>query len=212
MLKFANIGDGAVFAFILHILIAYNEEIRMPATNSTMMPLGYPAPHFSLVEPLTHRILSLADVQGSKGTVVAFICNHCPYVVHILPELIRLARHWQSLGVSTVGISANDPVQYPEDAPERMAELAASLHLPFPYLFDESQEVAKAYMAACTPDLYLFDSDGSCVYRGRFDGSTPRNGVPATGHDLSAAVENLLQGRPTQEQIPSIGCSIKWKQ
>jgi thiol-disulfide isomerase/thioredoxin len=144
--------------------------------------------------------------------VVAFICNHCPYVVHVIEEFVAFAREAQKLGVRVIAISSNDPAKYPEDAPERMTVFAANYGFTFPYLFDESQDIARAYSAACTPDLYVFDADLACVYRGRLDESTPGNGKPVTGTDLREAVESVLNGQPvSEEQWPSIGCSIKWR-
>jgi peroxiredoxin len=185
----------------------------MALTETIPIPLGFKAPDFRLtngVDDLVHSPLSL---KGSKGLLVMFICNHCPYVVHVRGQLIDLANHYQSLGVGFVAISSNDPVRYPDDAPARMKELAMSCGFPFPYLFDESQTVARAYHAACTPDFALFDAALDCVYRGRLDASTPGNGVPVTGTDLRTALDRLLDGVPQQaHQVPSMGCSIKWRE
>lgn len=185
----------------------------MAATPSNMMPIGTTAPDFTLPDTISGETKSLNELKGSKGTVVMFICNHCPYVIHIKEQLIAIANHYAELGINTVAISANDVENYPQDAPEKMTELMKDWGQPFTaYLYDESQDVAKAYQAACTPDIYLFDENAACVYRGRLDGSTPKNDEPLTGKDLRDALENLLNKRPqNEEQIPSIGCNIKWK-
>ena len=182
----------------------------MAETPSTMLELGTPAPFFRLPD-LDGKLVSLDDFRG-KPLLVAFICNHCPYVKHVIDKFSELAREYQRKGVAVVAINSNDVDAYPEDSPERMREFAAKHHFTFPYLFDESQEVAKAYRAACTPDFYLFDREHKLVYRGQMDGSRPGNGVPVTGEDLTRAVELLLAGKPIPEdQRPSVGCNIKWK-
>lgn len=185
----------------------------MAATESTMMPLGTIAPVFDLLDTMTGSNKSLQELRGDRGTLVMFICNHCPYVMHIKQQLIEIAGQYASLGVSVVAISSNDVVNYPQDAPDKMRDLMREWGSPFAaYLYDESQEVAKAYQAACTPDFYLFDADLVCVYRGRLDGSTPKNDIPSTGVDLRAALDGMLAGQPINpEQKPSIGCNIKWK-
>jgi len=184
----------------------------MPAVESNMMPLGTQAPDFNLPDVMSGKNLSLQDVKSDKATVVMFICNHCPYVKHIQNELANLAKHYQQQGVSFVAISSNDPENYSDDAPEKLREQADSVGFNFPYLFDESQEVAKAYQAACTPDFYVFDGDLKCVYRGRFDAAKPGNDEPVTGEELKNAIETTLAGKSApQDQKPSIGCSIKWK-
>ncbi len=185
----------------------------MAATASNMLPLGSIAPVFALPDTISGQRFSLHDLQGERGTLVLFICNHCPYVLHIKQQLIAIARHYAAQGVATIAISANDVENYPEDAPDKMQQLMAEWGNPFAaYLYDESQAVAKAYQAACTPDIYLFDAKLACVYRGRLDGSTPKNAVPVSGEDLRNALENLLAGKPiSAEQIPSVGCNIKWK-
>ena len=184
----------------------------MALTPSTMLPLGTVAPDFALPEPLTGETRSLQDLTGPVGTVVMFICNHCPYVKHVNPELVRLAQDYGRQGLGFVAISANDADHYPDDAPARMAEVARQLAYPFPYLYDETQDVARAYQAACTPDFFLFDADRRCVYRGRLDAATPGNGLPLDGADLRAALDALLAGAaPPLEQHPSVGCNIKWK-
>ena len=184
----------------------------MAKTPSTMPPLGMRAPDFRLSDP-AGRIVSKADVRGPKGFVVAFICNHCPYVLHIRHALARFAREAQAKGIGFVGINSNDVTTHPDDRPEKMAEEIRAVGYSFPYLHDEDQSVAKAYRAACTPDLYLFDAQERLVYRGQFDGSRPQSDVPVTGADLRAAVDALLDGRsvPEADQKPSLGCNIKWK-
>jgi Peroxiredoxin len=180
------------------------------ATSSTMTELGRKAPSFSLPDVLTHTNLTLDQFSDKKALLVMFICKHCPYVIHVKPELIRLAREYANQSVGIVGISANDAKFYPDDAPEKLAEIARELG--FPLLYDESQEVAKAYRAACTPDFFLFDENRRLVYRGQLDDSRPGNNMPLTGRDLGAAIDAVLSGKPvSQEQRASIGCNIKWK-
>jgi len=185
----------------------------MAATESNMMPLGTIAPRFTLLDTISGDSKSLSSLKGNKGTVVMFICNHCPYVIHIEDQLCDIAQKYAELGINTVAISANDIENYPQDAPDKMQALMAEWGNPFvAYCYDETQEVAKAYLAACTPDLYVFDKDLACVYRGRLDAATPKNNVPLTGEDLRKALDALLAGREgVEEQIPSIGCNIKWK-
>ena len=186
----------------------------MTATPSNMMPLGTIAPDFDLPDAVTGSNKNLQALKGVKGTVVMFICNHCPYVLHIEDQLIDLANRYVKEGINTIAISSNDIDNYPQDAPDKMKQMMEQWGCPFTaYLYDESQEVAKAYQAACTPDIYLFDADLLCVYRGRFDAATPKNDVPVTGMDLRSALDNLLAGKPvSEEQFPSIGCNIKWKE
>jgi peroxiredoxin len=187
------------------------EIVAMVAVNSTMLPLGTRAPDFRLPNP-EGVSLSLADFKAAPALLVVFMCNHCPYVKHIRDGLARLARDYRPQRVAVVGINSNDVANYPADSPARMAEEAASAGYVFPYLYDESQAVAKAYHAACTPDFYLFDQDQRLVYRGQFDDSRPGNGLPVTGKDLRAALDAVLSGRPVPPaQKPSIGCNIKWK-
>ncbi len=185
----------------------------MAATPSVMLPLGTEAPNFSLPDTVSGKIMSFDEVKGDKGTLVMFICNHCPYVKHVNEELVHLAKDYMSRGIGFVAISANDVERYPDDAPDRMKETALKLGYPFPYLYDESQETARAYQAACTPDFFLFDNAKKLVYRGQLDDSRPGNGIPVTGKDLRRAMDWLLEGKtvPEAEQKPSIGCSIKWK-
>lgn len=184
----------------------------MAVTPTYLIPLGAPAPDFTLPEPLTGRLWRFKDIKGSKGTVVIFMCNHCPYVQHILDKLLELARQYKDQGIGFVGINSNNVETHPEDAPEKMSALARDKDFPFPYLFDETQAVAKAYFAACTPDFSVFDAENRCVYRGRFDASSPKKDLPVTGEELSCALDALVQGKPVDpQQIPSIGCNIKWK-
>lgn len=182
------------------------------AVQSTMLQLGTPAPDFSLIDIASGTTVSLADLADKKALLVMFICRHCPYVKHVESELARLGNEYQKKGIGVVAISANDPDQYPDDSPENLDEQAKRLGFAFPYLFDASQEVAKAYTAACTPDIFLFDSERKLVYRGQLDDSRPGNNVPVTGQDVRAALAVVLSGQPINpNQKPSIGCSIKWK-
>src|SRR4051812_28987790 len=179
----------------------------MAAILSTMLPLGTIAPAFTLPDTVSGRAMSLDDLKSERATVVMFICNHCPFVVHVREELVRLAGDYIPRGVAFVAISSNDVASYPDDSPEKMKELAERCAFPFPYLYDESQDVARAYRAACTPDFYIFDGALRCVYRGQLDRSRPSNGIPVTGEDIRAALDAILDGRPvSDEQIPSIGC------
>lgn len=184
----------------------------MAQTASTMLPLGTPAPAFNLTEPATGCTVTLADFQNAPALLVIFMCNHCPFVKHIREGLIEFAREYQARGLAIVAISANDVANHPNDSPAKMAEEARTFGYPFPYLYDETQAVAKAYRAACTPDFFLFDAACKLVYRGQFDGSRPGNNVPVTGADLRAAADAALAGQPApSDQKPSIGCNIKWK-
>lgn len=183
----------------------------MARTPSNMLALGTKAPDFNLLDTVSNTRRSLKEVSGEKGTVIMFICNHCPFVVHVNPEISRLGREYQSKGIGFVAISSNDVVNYPDDAPHLMKQKAAEEGYTFPYLYDETQDVAKAYDAACTPDFYLFNGDLSLVYRGQLDDSRPGNGIPLTGIDLRNALNALLEERAISElQKPSIGCNIKW--
>ncbi len=184
----------------------------MAMTPSTMaLPLGAPAPDFRLPDP-SGKTWSLDDFQDAKGFLVIFLCNHCPFVIHIREGLAGVAKEYQGKGIAVVGINSNDVKKYPDDRPEKMAEVAERIGFTFPYLFDETQDVAKAYRAACTPDFFLFDKSRKLVYRGQFDGSRPGNDVPVSGNDLKAALDAVVQGNPVPaEQKPSIGCNIKWK-
>ncbi len=183
----------------------------MAATASTMLPLGTPAPDFRLTDG-AGRPVARDDFAASPALLVMFLCNHCPYVKHVAEEVVRLAAAYQARGVGIVAISSNDVEQVPEDGPARMAEVAAAMRFTVPYLFDETQEVAKAYHAACTPDFFVFDAGRRLAYRGQLDGARPANDVPVDGRDLRAALDAILAGRPVPEpQRPSLGCSIKWK-
>ena len=182
----------------------------MVAVNSTMLPLGTQAPDFLLPDPAGKRV-SLSDFKGAPALVVMFICNHCPYVLHIRTELARAVKDFQARGVTVVGISSNDATEYPQDGPDKMREEIKLAGYTFPYLYDESQAVAKAYRAACTPDFYVFDRDQRLVYRGQFDDARRGNTLPVTGKDLRAAVDAVLAGQDVPDQKPSIGCNIKWK-
>jgi peroxiredoxin len=177
-----------------------------------MLALGTPAPPFALRDTVTDRTVALESFASSPALLVAFICNHCPFVKHILDGFVAFARDVGTRGVAVVAISSNDAASYPADAPAEMARLAALKRFTFPYLYDESQQVARAYEAVCTPDFFLFDRDRLLVYRGQFDGSGPGNHIAVTGADLRAACDALLSNKPVpREQTPSIGCSIKWK-
>jgi peroxiredoxin len=183
----------------------------MALRQSRMLALGTPAPEFTLPDA-TGTMHSLAQYAGSPALLVAFICNHCPYVQHILGGLAAFANEYKSRGLNTVAISSNDVKAYPQDGPAEMARMAKKHAFTFPYLYDESQAAALAYQAICTPDLFLFDRDRRLVYRGQFDGSRPGSKVPVTGADLRAAVDSVLKGAPVAaDQMPSAGCSIKWK-
>jgi peroxiredoxin len=185
----------------------------MAATETLQIPLGYIAPDFTLLDTVSGEIRSLQELKGKKATVIMFICNHCPYVKHVNAELVRLANDYIPRGVAFIAISSNDVQKYPEDAPELMRKTALEEAYPFPYLYDELQDVARAYFAACTPDFSIFDVNLSCVYRGQLDSARPKNDLPVTGADIRAALDALLQGMPVSErQIPSIGCNIKWKE
>jgi len=184
----------------------------MAQTPSNMLLLGTIAPDFNLLDTVSNNILSLQDLKGGKATVIMFICNHCPFVIHINPEIVSIANAYAEKGVSFVAISSNDVINYPQDSPEKMKTHAKTEGYPFPYLYDETQDIAKAYDAACTPDIYVFDADLKLNYRGQLDDSRPGNGHPVTGKDLIHALDCLLDNKEnTQLQKPSIGCNIKWK-
>ncbi len=179
-----------------------------------MMNLGTMAPDFRLPDALSGKEFTLDELRGEKATLIMFICNHCPYVIHVMPEIIRVAADYGSKGIGFIAISSNDVVAYPQDSPEKMKEFAGTWELGFPYLYDETQGVARAYDAACTPDFYLFDGRLKLAYRGRLDESRPRedNPKPLSGKDLRGALNALLSGEPLSEiQFPSMGCNIKWK-
>ena len=177
-----------------------------------MLPLGTPAPNFDLPDVMDNKNKTWNTVRGEKGTLVIFMCNHCPYVVYLLDALINLAKEIKPKGIETLAISSNDVSNYPQDGPDKMRELALNKDFGFPYLFDESQRVAHAYQAACTPDFYVFDHSDKLYYRGRFDASRPKNDIAISGMDLRLAITLLLEDKPfTQTQFPSMGCNIKWK-
>ncbi|MCK7591612.1 thioredoxin family protein [Subsaxibacter sp. CAU 1640] len=184
----------------------------MAQTPSNMLPLGTKAPDFKLLDTVTEQNVSLDEAKGLKGTVIMFICNHCPFVKHINAQLVRLAKDYKPKGINFIAISSNDVENYPQDAPDKMKETAKAEGYIFPYLYDASQQVAKAYKAACTPDFYMFDEKLKLIYRGQLDDSRPSNGVPVDGKDIRNALNALLNNQPVSpEQKPSIGCNIKWK-
>ena len=184
----------------------------MARKESFMLALNAKAASFSLPNPSDGRFVSIDMVKGNKGTMVIFMCNHCPYVIHLLDKIVEVTNEIKTWGINTVAISSNDIVNYPDDRPELMKKLASKNSFGFPYLYDETQEVALAYRAACTPDFYLFDGSLKLVYRGKFDNARPQNDIPVTGHDLLQACKNLVNDRPQKsKQMPSLGCGIKWK-
>jgi peroxiredoxin len=184
----------------------------MARTLSAMVALGQKAPDYSLPDTLTGKNISLNEVKGNLATVIMFICNHCPFVKHVNDGLVKLANDYKNKGIGFVAISANDAKNYPEDAPDKMKEAALQLKYPFPYLYDETQEVAKAFNAACTPDFFIYDRNLQLVYRGQLDDSRPGNEIPVTGKDIRQALDCLNNDQPVPElQRPSIGCNIKWK-
>lgn len=184
----------------------------MVKTASTMMPLGTPAPAFSLTNTVDGKAVSLDDFSEAPGLLVIFMCNHCPFVIHLREALAKFGREYQEKGLVIVGISSNDVSGYPQDGPDKMTSEHALAGYTFPYLYDETQEVAKAYHAACTPDFFLFDRNLKLVYRGQFDDSRPQSDIPVTGADLRAACDAVLAGKPViADQSPSIGCNIKWR-
>jgi thiol-disulfide isomerase/thioredoxin len=184
----------------------------MANTPSNMLPLGTIAPNFNLLDTTSEKLKTLSELKGIKGTVIMFICNHCPFVKHLNAEIVKTAMEYQFKDISFIAISSNDAENYPQDAPHLMKLIAREQKYTFPYLYDETQEVAKAYDAACTPDFYLFDAHLTLVYRGQFDSSRPGNGIPVTGEDLKKAMDALLAGNQINEkQKPSMGCNIKWK-
>ncbi len=184
----------------------------MAETPSNMIPLGFEAPNFNLYDAVSGNNLGLEELKSDMGTVIMFICNHCPFVKHVNEQLVKLANDYISQEISFIAINSNDVDNYPEDSPEKMKEYAGRLKYPFPYLFDKTQGIARAYDAACTPDFYVFDGKMKCVYRGQLDSSRPGNGLPVTGKDMREALDKLVAGEKISEkQRPSIGCNIKWK-
>lgn len=184
----------------------------MALTPSNPFPLHTIAPEFSLEDSVTGKTLNLQQLKGKQATVIMFICNHCPFVIHVNSKLVELANQFKSQGVNFIAISSNDIENYPQDAPDKMKEVAAENRYPFPYLYDPTQDVAKAYDAACTPDFYVFDKDLKSTYHGRLDDSRPGNDKPLTGKDLIAAINATINNEaPLKNQLPSMGCNIKWK-
>jgi peroxiredoxin len=184
----------------------------MAKTASNMLPLGSKATPFTLIDTRTNQLVSLDEYKSSIATVIMFLSNHCPYVKHVQVKVAQMAKQYQPKGIQFIAISSNDIESYPDDSPEKMRLEAENFNYSFPYLFDETQEIAKAYQAACTPDFYVFDKDLRCVYRGCLDESTPGNNQPVTGAHLGKALDNILLGKPVSaEQKPSLGCNIKWK-
>jgi len=185
----------------------------MARVQSTMVPLGSKAPDFHLPDTISGQEVSWNDIKGSVATVIMFICNHCPFVVHVNPQLVQLARDYKNKGVGFLAICANDIKTHPDDAPDKMKKQALSQGYPFPYCYDESQATAHAFDAACTPDFFIYDANERLVYRGQIDDSRPGNGIPVTGGDIRLALDCLLGGKPVPElQRPSIGCNVKWKE
>ena len=184
----------------------------MARTPSTMVSLGTKAPGFLLPDTVSGKQLSLVNIKGETATMIMFICNHCPFVKHVNEELVKLGNDYKNKGIGFVAINSNDVINYPNDSPELMTHVAKELKYPFPYLYDESQETAKAYDAACTPDFFIYDKDLRLVYRGQLDDSRPGNEIPVTGKDIRQALDRLINNEPVpQVQRPSIGCNIKWK-
>ncbi|MBN2637470.1 MAG: thioredoxin family protein [Bacteroidales bacterium] len=185
----------------------------MALTFTKPVSLGFKAPDFSLPDAVSGKALTYEDIKGENGTLIVFICNHCPYVKHVIHELVRIGNDYKTRGIGMAVINPNDVEAFPEDHPDKMKEWAEELKFPFPYLYDETQEVAKAYEAACTPDFDLFDASDRCVYRGQLDGARPGNDLPVTGEYLREALELLITGKSiSKEQTPSAGCGIKWKE
>lgn len=184
----------------------------MSLTESYMLPLGTKAPDFKLLNPVGKKEQTLENLRGENGTLIVFMCNHCPYVIHLLDAIVEYSKEIKADGIATIGISSNDIKTYPQDSPKYMKELALEKEFNFPYLYDESQKTAHAYQAACTPDFYLFDKDLKLYYRGRFDKSRPKTDVEITGLDIREASTIMLEGRIFEKnQAPSMGCNIKWK-
>lgn len=186
--------------------------IKMSQTSSNMLALGTIAPEFRLKDTNSNDTYSFEDLKGSKGTLVIFMCNHCPYVLHVINEIVMIANDYRVQGIGVIAISSNDIEKFPQDGPEMMTEFAFQNKIDFPYLFDETQEAAKAFDAACTPDFFLFDNRDRLFYRGQLDDSRPNNGIPLSGSDLRSAIDALIYNRSLKDpQKPSVGCNIKWK-
>lgn len=183
----------------------------MALTENLELPLGAPLPDFELKDVCTGKVFNTKNLMGAQGLLLMVICNHCPYVKHIIEKLTDLANEYLEKGIGMAAISGNDATKYPEDSPENMKKMAERLGFKFPYLYDESQEVLKKLQAVCTPEFFLFDQKGQLFYHGQFDSSRPGNNIPVTGDDLRNALECLLQGKSVEKQLPSVGCSIKWK-
>lgn len=184
----------------------------MALTPSNMLALGTKAPHFILPDIISGKPYNISEISLNKGIVIMFICNHCPYVIHVIEGIIEMAKEYEKKGFKFIAINSNDVERYPQDSPELMKQWSSELNFPFPYLFDESQQVAKSYDAACTPDFYVFDNALSLVYRGQMDHSRPGNGIPVTGEDMKHVFEQILNDKPISNfQKPSMGCGIKWK-
>jgi len=195
-----------------HYFYHYSKIIKMARTPTVQIDLGFIAPNFTLPDVVTRKNYSLSELQGVNGTAVFFICNHCPFVIDVIEELVNLGKEYLKKGIGFVVISSNDIINYPDDSPEKMKLFAEKYNFPFPYLYDETQEVAKAYTAACTPDINVFDKDLSCIYRGQMDDSRPGNDAPSNGKDIRRVFDYLLESKEIDfEQLPSIGCGIKWK-
>ena len=184
----------------------------MARTPTTQIPLGFKAPKFNLPDVISNKNISLNDIDQSKGLVVMFICNHCPYVIHVMDEIINIANYYQKKGIGFVAINSNDVINYPDDDPSKMKLFAQEKKFPFPYLYDESQKTAKDYDAACTPDFSVFDKELNCIYRGQMDNARPKNDAPNDGKDLRKVLDYILENKEIDfEQKPSLGCNIKWK-
>jgi len=184
----------------------------MSLTESTMMNLGTKAPGFKLPDTISGEFISLEELKAENGTVIIFSCNHCPYVIHVINEIVAIGNEYKEKGIKFAMISSNDVEKYPLDSPDKMEIVGMVLKFPFPYLYDESQDVAKSYDAACTPDIFVFDENQELYYRGRIDGSRPGNSIPVTGEDLRNALDKLIEKKPAPDkQYPSAGCNIKWK-
>lgn len=184
----------------------------MARVYSEMIPLGTKVPFFTLPDTVSGNDVSFDTIKGNNGTVIMFICNHCPFVVHVNEELVKLANDYKNKGIGFMAISANNVITHPEDSPEKMKAVAQKLNYPFPYCYDETQEIAKAFNAACTPDFFIYDRNNKLAYRGQLDDSRPGNGIPVTGADIRNALDSLINGETVSvEQRPSIGCNIKWK-
>ena len=184
----------------------------MALTPTKQIPLGFTAPEFELINPKENKKQKLSNLKSDKGTLIVFMCNHCPYVIHVLPELVNIANDYMKKGISFIAINSNDITLHPQDSPENMVKLIEEYKIPFPYLFDESQEIAKAYSAECTPDFSIFNNEMKCVYRGQMDSSRPGNGKDINGSDIRIVLDQLINNKTiSSNQTPSIGCNIKWK-